>query len=267
MVIVVKAGGRALSKNLEGIVEDLAKTSKHDEVVFIHGGGDSVTEMCRRLGIEPKFVTSPEGIRSRYTDENELKVYVMVMSGEINKAIVSKLIALGCKAVGISGADGPTLIAERKKRIVVVNERGRKVVIDGGYTGRIVNVNTTLLKLLTSGGYVAVVSPVAIDLQGTLLNVDGDQAAYAVATAMKARELILLTDVDGVIINGELVKEIKLSEVEDIANKVGVGMNRKVLLAGKAVSEGVSKAVISSGLVSNPIESALAEKGTVIVRG
>ncbi len=267
MVVVIKAGGKALNKNLGGIVEDLIKLSKRDEVVFIHGGGNVVTEMCRRLGIEPKFVTSPEGIRSRYTDESELRVYVMVMSGEINKALVSKLTASGVKAVGISGADGPTLVAERKKRIVIVDERGRKIAIDGGYTGRIVSVDTTLLKLLTSSGYVVVVSPIAVDPQGTLLNVDGDQAAYAIAVAMKAENLILLTDVEGVIIDGEVIKEIKSSEVNNVVNKVGAGMNRKLLLACKAVNEGVGKAVISSGLTNNPISDALTGKGSVILKG
>jgi malate dehydrogenase (oxaloacetate-decarboxylating) len=152
------------------------------KVIVVHGGGDEVTEMCKKLGIEPKFVISPEGIRSRYTDRDELEVYVMVMAGKINKLIVTKLNMLGVKAVGISGADGPTLIAERKKRIVIVDERGRKRVIGGGCTGRITYVEVRLLQILLDSGYIVVVAPIAINLsEGTMLNVDGDQVAYAIA--------------------------------------------------------------------------------------
>lgn len=264
MVIVIKAGGRALSKNLDGIVRDIAEVTQRENIVFAHGGGDEVTEMCKKLGIEPKFVVSPEGIRSRYTDERELEVYVMVMAGKINKSIVSKLIALNIRSIGITGADGPTLIAERKKKIVVVDERGRKRVIDGGYTGRIVKVDTGLLNKLLDDKYVIVVAPIAVDNEGTLLNVDGDQAAYAIASALKASVLVILTDVEGVIINGSLVKKIAISEVDNILKDVGFGMNRKIMLAKKAVEEGVGKVVISSGLIENPVTKALQGVGTVI---
>jgi acetylglutamate/LysW-gamma-L-alpha-aminoadipate kinase len=266
VVIVVKVGGRALAQNMDRIVRDLAKVVQQHQVVFVHGGGDEVTEMCKRLGIEPKFVTSPEGIRSRYTDEKELEVYVMVMAGKINKMLVSKLIALNVKAIGISGADGPTLIAERKKRIVIVDERGRKRVIDGGYTGKIVKVETELVTKLLTSGYTVVLAPIAIDLEGTLLNVDGDQAAYAVATALKAGQLIMLTDVEGVILNGNVVKKLKVSEIDVLLPKIGVGMNRKILLAKKAVEEGVGRIVIASGLSEEPITSSLQGSGTVIER-
>jgi len=267
LVIVVKAGGRALDKNIDGIIGDLINISKQERVIFVHGGGDAATDMCKRLGIEPKFVVSPEGIRSRYTDERELEVYVMVMAGKINKAIVSKLIALGSKAIGITGADGPTLIAERKKRIVVVDERGRKRVIDGGYTGRIINVDITLIKSLIESGYIVVVAPIAIDSEGTLLNVDGDQTAYAIATALKAQDLVILTDVEGVIIDNKIIKEIRSSEIERIIDKIGTGMNRKVMLAGKAVNEGVNRAIIASGIIQNPILNALSGNGTVVLKG
>jgi len=267
MVIVVKAGGRALERNVVGIAKDLAEVGKRERVVFVHGGGDVVTEVSKKLGVEPKFVTSPEGIRSRYTDEKELEVYVMVMAGKINKQIVSKLIASGAQAIGISGADGPTLIAERKKRIVIIDERGRKRVIDGGYTGRIVKVEPKLLQTLLDSGFAVVVAPIAIDVEGTLLNVDGDQAAYAIATALKASELIILTDVEGVIIGGEVVKELKSSETERVLASIGPGMNRKVMLAGKAVEEGVKRVVISSGVVEKPVTKALSGAGTIISQG
>lgn len=267
MVIVVKVGGRVLEKNIDGIVRSVAKAATEDRIIFVHGGGDIVTEMCKKLGIEPKFVVSPEGIRSRYTDEKELEVYVMVMAGKLNKTMVSKLIALNVKSIGISGADGPTLIAERKKRIVVVDEKGKKRVIDGGYTGKIIKVDTNLIQKLLDNNYVVVVAPIAIDNEGTLLNVDGDQAAYAIASAFKAKALIVLTDVEGVIINNSVVREIKTSDIDSILENVGVGMNRKILLAKKAIEEGVEKIIISSGLVEDSVFHALRGAGTTIIRG
>ncbi|MEM1606011.1 MAG: [LysW]-aminoadipate/[LysW]-glutamate kinase [Fervidicoccaceae archaeon] len=266
MSIVVKAGGRAIAMNLDNIVSDIVNISSTWKTVFVHGGGDMVTEMCRRLGIEPRFVTSPEGIRSRYTDRDELDVYLMVMAGKLNKMIVSKIIALGKKAIGLSGADGPLLIAERKKKIVVVDERGRKRVIDGGYTGKVVEVKLDLLEKLL-GEYIVVVSPIAIDPEGLLLNIDGDQAAYAIASSIKANTLVLLSDVEGVLLGDKLIKELRAQDIDSIIDKIGPGMNRKLLLAKKAVEEGVNQVVISSGLVTNPVSNALKGMGTLITRG
>lgn len=266
MVTIVKAGGRVIDKNLDNVVKDLVELGKKEKVVFVHGGGDAVTEMCLRLGVEPKFVVSPEGIRSRYTDARELEVYVMVMAGKLNKTIVSKMVALGAAAVGLSGADGSMLLAERKKRIVIVDERGRKRVIEGGYTGRITRVNVDLLSSLLSLGYVVVVSPIAVDAEGVLLNVDGDQAAYAIATSLKADRLLFLTDVEGVIVDGVLIREMKCNEVEGILERIGAGMNRKLMLAAKAVEEGVGEAIISSGLLERPISEALQGRGSVVRR-
>ncbi len=267
MTIIVKIGGRVLNRNIDSIIKDIAELSKNRKVVLVHGGGDIVSEFCKRLGVEPRFVVSPEGIRSRYTDERELEVYVMVMAGKINKLIVSKFRSLGCRAVGITGADGPTLLAERKKRIVIIDERGRKRVIDGGYTGRIVSIDTELINTLLERGYIVVVSPIAIDSEGTLLNVDGDQVAYTIASALKVESLVILTDVDGVIIDNNIVKEIKTSEINKIIEKVGAGMNRKILMAEKALENGVGKIVIASGNIDNPVTNALRGGGTSIIKG
>lgn len=267
MVIVVKVGGRALRSNIDGLTKDIARLQQHENIVFVHGGGDMVTEMCKKLGVEPKFVVSPEGIRSRYTDENELEVYIMVMAGKVNKLIVSKLIALNVKAIGISGADGPVLIGERKKKLVIVDERGRKRVIDGGYTGRIVRVEADLLRKLLSEGYVVVVAPIAIDSEGTLLNVDGDQAAYAIASTLRVDTLVILTDVEGVIVDGNVVRKIMVSQIDEMVKCIGFGMNRKVMLAKKSIEDGVGKVIISSGLSENPVTKALKGEGTIIDRG
>ncbi len=261
---VVKVGGKVVDKNLSNVIESVSKFARTVPLVFIHGGGNVVTEFCRRVGVEPKFVTSPEGIRSRYTDRDELEVYVMVMAGKLNKEIVSSLISKGVRCVGISGADGPTLIAERKKRIVVVDERGRRRVIDGGFTGKVVEVRVELLKTLLSLGYTVVIAPIAIDNEGTMLNVDADQVAFKVASTLKADKLVVLTDVPGVIIDGMVMKEIKVSEVESIVSRVGAGMNRKLIEASNAVVSGVGEVIISSGLVEDPLNNALNGNGTVV---
>ncbi|MCS7126846.1 MAG: [LysW]-aminoadipate/[LysW]-glutamate kinase [Thaumarchaeota archaeon] len=264
MRVVVKAGGRALLGNLTGIAESIARRSSSHRIVFVHGGGDVVSEYSRRMGIEPKFVTSPQGIRSRYTDLQELEVYVMVMAGKLNKEIVAALRKLGVKAVGISGADGGLLTAERKKRIVVVDDRGRKRVIEGGYTGMITSVSPQLLELLTSSGFTVVVAPIAVSEEGELLNVDGDQAATSIAKAISADALVLLSDVDGVLVDGEVVGRLTPQEAFDLSQRIGPGMNRKLMLAGEAVSFGVKLAIISNGLVEDPLKVLEEPKGTLV---
>jgi len=262
--LVVKAGGRVLDRNLENILDSLAKHSKEHEIVFVHGGGDIVTEYSKRLGVMPKFVISPSGVRSRYTDERELEVYVMVMAGKINKEIVSGLLRRDVKAIGLSGADGKLLYAERKERIMIIDERGRKRFIPGGYTGKIVDVNTNLITTLLNNGYLLVIAPIAYGTKGELLNVDGDQVASAIAKHLKPDRLILLSDVEGVILEGKVIRKIGISEVYEIFKKTGLGMNRKVLMAAEAVEAGTTKAIISSGLAKDPIGYALNENGTVI---
>ncbi len=264
-MIVVKAGGRVLEKNLENILRGIAlRSSKGLRIIFVHGGGDVVSHYERLMGIEPRFVVSPQGIRSRYTDERELEVYVMVMAGKLNKEIVTRLQSHGVRAIGVSGADGGFLKAERKKRIVIVDERGRRRVIPGGYTGRIREVDTAAVGKLLDEGFVVVVSPIALGSEYELLNVDADQAAARIAEAFKAEKLLILTDVDGVIVDGEVVREIKPSDLERIKPKLGVGMNRKVLMCSEAVNNGVGEAIISSGLLEDPLIALEKDLGTRI---
>ncbi len=264
-MIVVKVGGRAIKSGLDNVLNDLATLWRNGkELVLIHGGGDYVTEYCLRLGIEPKFIVSPSGIRSRYTSLEELEVYVMVMAGKVNKEIVRKLIKLGIKAVGISGADASLILAKRKKRIIIIDERGRKRVIEGGYTGKITEVNTELLKSLINMKYLPVIAPIAIGYEGELLNVDADQVACNVAKSLRADKLVILTDVEGVIISNEVIREVKLSEIDEIISKVGVGMNRKLLMAKEAIEAGVNEVIISTALRDKPLTSALNGLGTVI---
>ncbi|MCX8196572.1 MAG: [LysW]-aminoadipate/[LysW]-glutamate kinase [Acidilobaceae archaeon] len=264
-MIVVKVGGRALRSNAKGILEDVASLWREGErLVLVHGGGDMVTEFSRKLGVEPTFVTSPDGIRSRYTSAAELEVYVMVMAGKINKEIVSALSSLGVKAVGVSGADGQSVLAERKRRIVVLDERGRKRVVEGGYTGKIREVRGELFRALLREDFLVVVAPLAIDAEGTLLNVDGDQMASELAVALGAERLVFLTDVEGLLIDGAKVGRLSLGELEALLPKVGAGMNRKLLQAKRAVEGGVREVAIYSGKEREPVRGALRGLGTLI---
>lgn len=262
MVIVVKVGGRVIKNNLDKLIKSIA--SYQGKLILVHGGGDQVTEYSKRMGVEPRFIMSPEGVRSRYTSREELDVYVMVM-GLINKMITSMLISLGKNAIGISGVDGSVLTAVRKRKVIIIDERGRKRIIDGGYTGKISDVNFNLLNNLLNLTDVIVISPIAVDVsEGVPLNVDGDQTAKAIAVSGKVEELIFLTDVDGVIFDNKVVSHLSVGEAIEMASKIGPGMNRKLLMGSEAINSGVRKVIISSGLVDDPIGNALNGGGTVI---
>jgi len=270
MLIVVKAGGKVLKSNLSEIADDVKNIVCNcgDNIVFVHGGGIEVTLIAEKLGQKQRFMISPKGFRSRYTDKDTVEIYNMVMSGKINKNIVSIFQSRGVLSIGISGVDGFLLRAKRKQRIVIIDGRGRKRVADGGFTGKICKVNSELLKMLIENGYVPVVSPVAIGDEFELLNVDSDRAAASIAGALKADRLVFLTDVQGVMLHGKLLEKIKLSETKDILSKIGFGMSTKVYAAAEAVGLGVEKVIIASGLRTSPISSAIKhEDGTVITRG
>jgi len=260
-MIVVKAGGRVIKNNFDNVIKSIINVN--DKVIFVHGGGDQVTETSKKLGVEPKFVISPEGIKSRYTTKEELEVFIMVMS-LISRQALAK-ISSHKKAIAITGADGEAVIAERKKKIIIIDERNRKRIIDGGYTGKIKSVNVDLFKNLLSQFDVIIVAPLAYDKEeGTLLNVDGDQMAFAIASSLKSDVLILLTDVEGVLVDNKVVPKLSVAEAKELSKKVGTGMNRKLLMSTEAIENGVKKVIISSGLSPSPIEDALKDKGTVV---
>ncbi len=267
MLIVVKVGGSILREVPVELVSDIKNVLSENQLVLVHGGGKGVTEIASKLGKEQKFVFSPTGFRSRYTDKETMEIFTMVMAGKINKKLVSALQRQEIPVVGLSGLDGFLVRAKRKKRIVIVDERGRKRVIDGGYTGKVSEVNASLLKLLLENGYVPLVSPVAVSEEFEPLNVDADRTAANIAGALKADKLVLLTDVEGLSLDGELVPKLVVSEVEEALPKIGGGMITKVYAAMEAIEQGVGEVVISSGVRKMPISSSLnREGGTVISR-
>jgi acetylglutamate/LysW-gamma-L-alpha-aminoadipate kinase len=161
--------------------------------------------------------------------------------------------------------DGALLKAERKKRLIVVDERGRKKVIDGGYTGKINEVKVELLSLLLEKGYVPVVTPIATSEEFEPLNVDGDRTAAVVAGALKADRLILLTDVEGLLLKGKAIPKITAAEAEGALSSIGKGMSTKVHAALEALNQGVKEVLVTSGVKQQPISSTLKhESGTVM---
>lgn len=267
-MIVVKIGGSIVSGLHPSAVDDIREVAAAEGAIIVHGGGKDVTSVCEQMGVEPRFVTSPGGIRSRYTDERTVEIFAMVMAGRISTGIVRMLQAAGVNAVGLSGVDGRTIEAERKARLVIVNERGRKQAIDGGYTGKIRSVNAGLLGSLLEAGMVPVVSPVAIGADNELLNVDGDRAAAYVAGASGADRVLFITDVDGLLDeSGRLVASLTRGGAEKARAKAGPGMEKKLLAAGEALGMGVGEALIASGSRQNPISSAIAHDGCTVISG
>lgn len=268
MVIVVKVGGSILGEGVSSsMLDDIVKVASNEKIIIVHGGGKEVTEYAHKLGKEQKFITSPDGFRSRFTDLETVKIFTMVMTGVINKGIVASLQKMGLSAIGLSGLDGNLIRAKRKKKLMILDNRNRKIIIDGGYTGKISLVNDSLLKLLLDENYLPVISPVAISEEFEYLNIDGDRAAAYIAGGVKAKSMIFLTNVQGVLMNGDLVEKMSSTEAESLRSQIGAGMEKKVLASTEAISLGVKECIIASGLADNPITSALNHiKCTVIVK-
>lgn len=249
---------------IEDIRQNLSKTS----IVLVHGGGKKVTEIASKMGKEQQFITSPEGFRSRHTDKETMEIFTMVMAGKINKCIASSLLSHQIPAVGITGIDGATVRASRKKQLIAVDETGRKRLVEGGYTGKIEGIDTRLIHLLIDNGYVPVIAPIAIGQECEELNVDGDRMAANIAGNLKADKLILLTDVEGLILDGNVAPRLSLKQAESSLSKIGKGMITKIHAAVEALKLGVGEVVVTSGLENDAISKSLdGTVGTVIVHG
>ena len=265
-MIVLKIGGDIFEKGLKSTLgNDIKNVLEREQLVIVHGGGDEVTKVAEKLGKEQVFITSPSGIRSRYTDKETVEIYAMVMAGRINKAIVKWLLSQRVSAVGLAGIDAALLKAKRKKRLLIIDERNRKRIIEGGYTGKITKVDATLLEILLENGYVPVIAPIALGEENELLNVDSDRAAAQIAGALKAANIVFLTDVQGVLLKGEYVKKLALEDAERLLPKIGAGMDKKVLASVEAVKAGAKEAVISSGFVDEPVTNALSHANCTVI--
>jgi acetylglutamate/LysW-gamma-L-alpha-aminoadipate kinase len=192
----------------------------------------------------------------------------MVAAGRINKLLVERLQQLGVNALGLSGLDGRLLTARRKDALRVV-EDGKRKILRGEYSGVIEGVNGALLELLLAAGYVPVIAPLAVSHQNEILNVDGDRAAAAIASALWAHTVIILSNVPGLLRDlsdaSSLVPHIPLAHASSYLDQYALGrMKRKLLGALEALNDGVQRVIIADGRVAQPLAHALAGCGTVI---
>ena len=228
-MIVIKIGGSIVEGLHPSILDDFIELYKREKIVVVHGGGKDVTTIATLMGKEQNFIESPEGKRSRYTDKETSMIYTMVMSGKINKIITAMLSSKGISSVGITGIDGETIRAQRKKKLIILNEKGRKMIIDGGYTGKVSKIDPKLINILLNNGYLPVVSPIALGEEYEFLNIDGDRAAANIAGSLKSDIVIFITNVSGLIMDEKLVNQLTLDEAKKLLPKIGPGMEKKIL--------------------------------------
>jgi len=266
-MIVVKVGG-GVGIDYEALCADIAALSRSGQrLVLVHGGSHETNMLGERLGHPPRFVTSPSGYSSRYTDREALEIFMMAYAGKVNKLIVERLQGLGVNAVGLSGLDGRLLEGKRKAAIRII-EDGKQKVLRDDWTGTIERVNAGLLTTLLDTGYLPVVAPLASSFDGEALNVDGDRAAAALAVGLGVDTLLLLSNVPGLLRafpdESTLITSIGRAEVEEFLPVAQGRMKKKVLGAAEALGGGVARVILGDARNAQPISRSLAGQGTVI---
>lgn len=266
-LMVIKLGGTE-GVDFQAICHDVVGLlAEGHRLVLVHGGSAEATALGEALGYPPRFINSPSGHTSRYTDRRTLEIFAMAVNGKVNTFLVEQLQALGVNALGLSGLDGRLLLAERKESVISV-ENGRRRIIRDDFSGKIEQVNTELLRSLLAAAYTPVVAPLALSHQGEALNVDADRAAAMIAAALGADTLILLTAAPGLLRQfpdaNTLIRELKLAQIEQALDAAQGRMKKKVLGAQEALQGGVQRVLIADGRVDAPIRRALQGEGTVI---
>lgn len=266
-MLVVKVGGSA-GNNYAALCDDLAaQRAAGARVVLVHGGSDETNRLGEALGHPPRFVTSPGGYTSRYTDRRTLELFMMAAGGLVNKLLVELLQARRVNAIGLSGLDGRLLEGKRKASIRIV-EDGRQKILRDDWTGTIEQVNASLLTTLLDAGYMPVVAPLACSEQGEALNVDGDRAAAMIAAALRAETLLLLSNVPGLLRSfpdeASLIERIPRGELEQYQPFAEGRMKKKLLGAQEALERGVGQVVLGDARAAGCVSAALAGRGTVI---
>lgn len=266
-MIVVKIGG-SRGINMEHVCADAAAILKDGmPLVLVHGAGKEADELGERLGYPAKHVTSPQGFTSRYTDRQTLEIFAMAAVGKTNTFLVERLQQLGVNAVGLSGVSGRLMEGTRKDAIRVV-EGGKQRILRDDFTGRVEKINAPLLRALLDGGYLPVIAPLAVSYQGDAINVDGDRAAAMIAGALGASDLVILTNVAGLMRHfpdeSSLIDRLDRQRLEQSLDFAEGRMKKKVLGASEALGLGVARVVFADGRVEQPIRRALEGHGTVI---
>jgi acetylglutamate/LysW-gamma-L-alpha-aminoadipate kinase len=265
VTFVVKIGG-GVGIDPEPTLTDLA-TIRDRPYVLVHGGSNETNELSTRLGKPPRFVTSVSGHTSRYTDAETMDIFSMALAGKINVNMVARMQQMGVNAVGLTGVDGRLLEGTRKDTLKIV-EGSRRMVLRGDHTGRVERVNTDLLRLLMGAGYIPVVTVPAISYEGEPVNADADRAAAAIASALGAEVLVILSNVPGLLrdVNdtSSLVSNIPRDRIDRSMEMAQGRMRKKVLGAKEALEMGVPKVIFASATVDRPVTRALEGGGTHI---
>ena len=246
--VVVKFGGHAMGDEaaMANFARDIVLMKQCGlHPVIVHGGGPQINEMLGKLGIKSEFIDG-----KRVTDEKTVEVVEMVLAGQINKRIVQALNAQGGRAVGLSGKDADLIVCEKALKMVKDPESNIEKALDLGFVGQPVEVNPDVLKMFIEGDFIPVVAPVGVGRAGETFNINGDTAAGAVAGAMKADRLLLLTDVEGVKdAEGDVITRLTAEHVEKLTadGVIAGGMIPKTETALDALRDGVGAVVIMDG--------------------
>lgn len=259
-ILVVKIGG-ASGVATAHILSDVARyVAGGQRVVLVHGGSDLTNTLSQQLGHEARMITSPGGMTSRYTDAETLRIYAMAVAGQVNTELVALLQQQGVNALGLAGVDGRLLVARRKAVVRAQLPGGRVQVLRDDYTGQIEQVNATLLQQLLSAGFTPVIAPLALSYEGERLNVDGDRAAAAIAAALHAETLAIMTNVPGLLTDpadaNTLIRSFSAHHMEEYMHYAQGRMRKKLLGAQEALRGGVSRVCIGSASLQDVLNGA-----------
>ncbi|MFJ6618292.1 [LysW]-aminoadipate kinase [Kitasatospora sp. NPDC091335] len=264
---VVKCGGNP-AVDAAGICADIAGlVHEGHSILLVHGGSGEIGRLAGRLGVAQRTLVAPDNVSARYTDPDTLEVVVLALAGSVKPGLVAELSRHKVPAVGLTGMDGGMLRARRKSAVRAVVD-GRTVLIRDNHSGRIDTVDTTLPETLLRAGFVPVLSPPAIDENDRPVNVDADRAAAALAAALGAERLLLLTGAPGVLADSgdpaSLRSTLGISPAGPPDPSATGGMALKLIAAREALAGGVATVRIADGRTPEPVSRALAGAGTTV---
>ena len=249
-ITVIKIGGHAMLDQtvMEDIVRDLVLLRYVGvRPIVVHGGGPEITRNTEKMGKKPEFIAG-----LRITDEETLEIAQMVLVGKVNTRIVSLIGKHGAKGIGLSGKDGRLIVARKKSPQKVLIE-GIEKEVDLGWVGETESINPEILMLAVEKGYIPVISPIAVDIDGNSLNINADSVAGDIASSIKSKKLIMLTDVPGILQDPSdpksIISQISLDEAKKLISSKTIqeGMIPKIEACVKAIEGSVEKAHILSG--------------------
>jgi acetylglutamate kinase len=251
---VIKYGGHAMGDGTlsRQFAEDIVLLKQVGiNPVVVHGGGPQIGKMLERLKIQSSFI---DGLR--VTDSATVEIVEMVLSGSINKAIVSEINAAGGVAIGISGKDGQLIEARKLRRTTADPDSNIEKILDLGFVGEPVSINPVILQEFAESNIIPVIAPIGFGPNGETFNINADTAAGAIAAALGAAKLIILTDVSGVLNkSGELISELTISEAKKLMKDktISGGMIPKIETCMHALENDVEAAHILDGRLAHVI--------------